>query len=161
MSSSYSNRAGLLEALHRALRISTAQGAIFAEEVAKSAGINSTDMECLDILYLHGPVTAGQLAELTGLSTGAITGLVDRLEKAGYARRERDLDDRRKVIVHLNTEKARPNIGSLYGSMSQAMIDLHETYSNDELALVLDFITRSGEVMHAETAKLREKIASR
>ncbi len=161
MSSNWKNRGELLEILHRALRITSAQGAIFAEAVASSAGINSTDMECLDILYLQGPVTAGQLAGLTGLSTGAITGLVDRLEKAGYARRERDLDDRRKVIIHLNTEKTGPDIGSLYESMSQAMIDLHETYSNDELALVLDFITRSGEVMHAETAKLREKIASR
>ena len=92
-------RAALMQELENAMRRASAQGAIFAKTVADRAGISSSDMDCLDFLNLEGRVTAGRLAELTGLTTGAITGVVDRLEKAGFVRRERDEGDRRKVFI--------------------------------------------------------------
>src|SRR6266513_4273631 len=92
-------RAALMEELEHAMRRSSAQGVIFGQTVADSAGVSSSDLECLDFLNLEGRVTAGRLAEVTGLTTGAITGVVDRLEKAGLVRRERDADDRRKVFI--------------------------------------------------------------
>ena len=92
-------RAALLQELEEAMRRSSAQGVLFGQTVANVAGISGSDLECLDFLNLEGRVTAGRLAEVTGLTTGAITGVVDRLEKAGLVRRERDEADRRKVFI--------------------------------------------------------------
>src|SRR3954470_6475303 len=97
--SSAKARAALLTELEHAVRRSSAQGVIFGQTVANVAGISGSDLECLDFLILGGQVTAGRLAEVTGLTTGAITGVVDRLAKAGLVRRERDETDRRKVFI--------------------------------------------------------------
>src|SRR6266581_4570227 len=106
-------RAVLMEELEHALRRSSAQGVIFGQTVANSVGISGSDLECLDFLNLEGRVTAGRLAEVTGLTTGAITGVVDRLEKVGLVRRERDENDRRKVFIAVVPETAM-KIGELY-----------------------------------------------
>lgn len=75
------------------------------EAVTELFGVNRTDARCMDILEHHGRMTAGQLASLSGLSTGAVTAVVDRLERAGYARRVPDPSDRRRVLLEL-TERA-------------------------------------------------------
>src|SRR5256885_1340126 len=106
-------RAALMQELENAMRRSSGQGVIFGQAVAERAGISNSDLECMDFLIMEGRVTAGRLAELTGLTTGAITGVVDRLERAGYVRRERDETDRRKVfITTIPANIAR--IGALY-----------------------------------------------
>src|SRR5262249_20639760 len=92
-------RKELIAALHVALRDTSGLGVIFSHAMAERAGINSTDLECLYFIQWRGPLTAGALAEATGVTTGAITGVIDRLERAGYASRERDAEDRRKVMV--------------------------------------------------------------
>src|ERR1700756_4998133 len=131
-------RATLVQELEHAVRRSSAQGAIFGQTVADSAGISSSDMECLDFLNLEGRVTAGRLADLTGLTTGAITGVVDRLEKAGLVRRERDETDRRKVFIATVPENTA-QIGRLYVPMQEAMHKLWSTYTDAELQLLLRF----------------------
>ena len=83
-------------------------------------------------------MTAGRLAELTGLTTGAITGVIDRLEKAGYVRRERDESDRRKVFIAVVPETAA-RIGRLYVPMQQSMQKVWSRYSEEELRLLLRF----------------------
>src|SRR5256885_6737880 len=113
-------RAALLQELEHALRRSSAQGVIFGQTVANVAGISGSDLECLDFLNLEGRVTAGRLAEVTGLTTGAITGVVDRLEKAGLVRRERDESDRRKVLIALVPENVA-KIGKYYEHMQRSM----------------------------------------
>src|SRR6266702_4555570 len=100
-------RVALLGELEEAMRRSSAQGVLYGQTVANVAGIANSDLECMDILYLEGRVTAGRLAEVTGLTTGAITGVVDRLEKAGLVRRERDENDRRKVCSAYSDEELR------------------------------------------------------
>src|SRR5471032_1667253 len=92
-------RTVLQQELENAMRKVSSQGAMFAKIVADRAGISSADMDCIDFVNVEGRMTAGRLAELTGLTTGAITGVVDRLEKAGFVRRERDGSDRRKVFI--------------------------------------------------------------
>src|SRR5580658_1343216 len=72
---------------------------LFHEKIAAHLGLNSAELKCLGLLDQHGPMTAGRLVELSRLTTGAITGVVDRLERAGYVRRERHPTDRRSVIV--------------------------------------------------------------
>src|SRR5436305_15046789 len=115
-------RAALLQELEEAMRRSSAQGVVFGQAVANVAGISNSDLECFDFLNLEGRVTAGRLAEVTGSTTGAITGVVDRLEKAGFVRRERDAVDRRKVfiaVVPANTAQ----IGRLYQHMQRANLN--------------------------------------
>jgi DNA-binding MarR family transcriptional regulator len=132
------SRAALLQELEDAMRRSSAQGAMFAKAVADRAGISASDMDCMDFLNLEGRMTAGRLAELTGLTTGAITGVIDRLEKAGLVRRERDESDRRKVFIAVVPE-AVAKIGRLYVPMQQAMQKVCSRYSDDELRLLLRF----------------------
>lgn len=130
--------AALLQELEEAMRRSSAQGAMFAKAVADRAGISASDMDCMDFLNLEGRMTAGRLAELTGLTTGAITGVIDRLEKAGYVRRERNDSDRRKVFIAVVPETAA-RIGRLYVPMQQSMQKVWSRYSEEELRLLLRF----------------------
>ena len=130
--------AALLQELEEAMRRSSAQGVLYGQAVANVAGIANSDLECMDILYLEGRVTAGRLAEVTGLTTGAITGVVDRLEKAGFVRRERDETDRRKVFITVVPETAK-RIARFYDPMHDAMMKVLNAYSEDELRLLLRF----------------------
>src|ERR1700692_615155 len=147
-------RAALMQELEHAVRRSSGLGVIFGQTVANRAGISSSDLECLDFLNLEGRVTAGRLAEVTGLTTGAITGVVDRLEKAGLVRRERDADDRRKVFIRTVPENI-VKIGRFYEHMQRAMLKVWETYSDAELRLLLRFATQGYETMLAATEELK------
>jgi DNA-binding MarR family transcriptional regulator len=150
-------RAALLQELEYALRRSSAQGVIFGQTVAHVAGISGSDLECLDFLNLEGRVTAGRLAEVTGLTTGAITGVVDRLEKAGFARRERDEADRRKVFI-VTVPENTAKIARLYVPMQQAMEKVFNTYSDAELQLLLRFANDGYKGVLGATEKLKALI---
>jgi DNA-binding MarR family transcriptional regulator len=147
-------RAALLQELEHAVRRSSAQGVIFGQTVAGRAGISGSDLDCLDFLILEGRVTAGRLAEVTGLTTGAITGVVDRLEKAGLVHRERDANDRRKVFIATVPENVA-RIGRFYESMQRAMLKVWDTYSDAELRLLLRFATQGYQTMLAATEELK------
>jgi DNA-binding MarR family transcriptional regulator len=141
--------------LDRALRETSAQSVLFSQAVADGASMNPTDLESLDTLVRHGPMTAGRLAEMTGLTTGAITGLVDRLERRGYARREPHPTDRRSVIVKPLIENAERDLGPAYVMMGEAMNDLMSHYSDEDLATILDFITRAAAITAEQIVRLR------
>ena len=148
------DRAALLASIDREVRKASALGVMFSQTVAGQLGISGTDLECLDIIGLEGVMTAGQLAEATGLTTGAVTGILDRLEKAGFARRERDPQDRRKVLVRA-LPAVESRIGPYYQSLAAAMAGLMSRYSDDQLELMRDFMEASHKVMVEEIAKLR------
>ena len=133
------SRAALMQELEDAMRRSSAQGVIFGQTVANAVGVSSSDLECLDFLNIEGRVTAGRLAEVTGLTTGAITGVVDRIEKAGLVRRERDEADRRKVYIADRAGERRARSARYYVPMQKAMHKDWEGYSDDELRLLLRF----------------------
>ena len=152
-------RAALMEELEHAVRRSSAQGVIFGQTVASRVGISSSDLECLDFLNLEGRVTAGRLAEVTGLTTGAITGVVDRLEKAGLVRRERDDNDRRKVFIAIIPENIA-GIGKFYEHMQRAMLKVWDGYSDAELRLLLRFMTQGYKTMLAATEELKAMIVA-
>ncbi len=147
-------RAALMEELEHAVRRSSALGVIFGQTVASRVGISSSDLECLDFLNLEGRVTAGRLAELTGLTTGAITGVVDRLEKAGFVRRERDESDRRKVFIAPVPENIA-KVGRFYEHMQRAILTDWASYSDAELRLLLRFMTQGYKTMLAATEELK------
>ncbi len=136
------------------MRRSSAQGVLYGQAVANVAGISGSDLECLDFLNLEGRVTAGRLAEVTGLTTGAITGVVDRLEKAGFVRRERDETDRRKVYIVTVPENAA-RIGRYYVPMQEAMHRLWSTYSEADLQLLLRFANEGYKSVLEATEKLK------
>jgi DNA-binding MarR family transcriptional regulator len=138
-------RAALLQELETAMRKSSAQGTLFAQAVAEHAGISNSDMDCMDFLNMEGRMTAGRLAELTGLTTGAITGVIDRMEKAGFVRRERDDSDRRKVFIAPVPERL-VEIGRFYVLMQRAMEKLSDGYTDAELKLLLRY---SSEAYHS------------
>lgn len=148
------SRPGLLAALGQAMRKGSAQGVLFSQAVAERVGITQSDLECLDIVVLNERVTAGELARATGLTTGAITGVIDRLERAGFVRRERDTADRRKVFVRAVPAKVR-EVEAWYRPLEQAWFHELEGYSEDELRLLVDFAERAHRMMVEQTAKLR------
>lgn len=133
----------------------SARTLMFHAAVSDRVGLSAVEHKALDLLSRAGTLTAGELAELTGLTTGAITGLVDRLEKAGFVRRERDLRDRRKVVIQPVLEKMEEEIAPLFTAMGQQMEELLSSYSDQDLAVIQDFISRSIAVLQAETTKLR------
>ena len=155
MSSPSSERRAIEAALDRALRDTSAQSVLFSQAVADRVGMNPTDLESLDILARNGPMTAGRLAEMTGLTTGAITGLIDRLERRGYARREPHPTDRRSVIVKPLIENAERDLGLAYVAMSEAMDELMSRYNDDDLATILDFMTRAATITAEQIARIR------
>jgi len=157
MSSEQQRREGLVAALNTAMRETSGHGVMYSQAVAQRLGINSTDLECLDHVVMRGPITAGTLADATGLTTGAITGVIDRLERAGFAKRERDPEDRRKVLV-----RAEPivftRIAPLFEPMQRAATTALAPYRDDELALLLDFFTRVREATLGAMTELRERV---
>lgn len=129
---------------------------LFHTAMAEHCGLNTTDWKCGGILDQHGPMTAGELAKATGLTTGAITGVVDRLEKTGFARREPDEQDRRRIIIRPVQEKLE-QATEMFAPFLEAMGHLTAQYSAQELATVLDFMRKATAVMNEETARLRAK----
>jgi DNA-binding MarR family transcriptional regulator len=152
--SSRRNRQQLIEALNAAMREVSGQGVLYSQAVAERLAVNSTDLECLDYILAGGAITAGALAEATGLTTGAITGVIDRLERRGFARRERDAGDRRKVLV-----RALPSvveeIGPLFAPMERAALGALSAYRESDLELLLDFLARIRAAAAAAMAELQ------
>jgi DNA-binding MarR family transcriptional regulator len=149
-------RADLLTAMNDEFRHFSTAAIMFHQAIADRLGLNVTDHKCAGILSTSGPITAGDLAERTGLTTGAITGVIDRLEKAGFARRAKDPKDRRRVIIEPFPEQIQRQIAPLFESMARAATELCERYSTQELAIIHDFTIRAQEMTYEETRKLRE-----
>jgi DNA-binding MarR family transcriptional regulator len=128
----------------------------FDQAVAEALGVNRTDMRCMDILEREGPLAAGQLAEATGLTTGAMTTALDRLERMGYARRMRDPHDRRRVLVEV-TAKARAEAERYYAEHAAVAQSLHQRYSEKELELLLEFVRVGREFNEEHAARVEQE----
>ena len=120
------------------LREMTGQSVVMSAAIAKSAGLSPTDLEVLGAIEQHGPLSAGHLGELTGLSPAAVTGLIDRLERSGVARRRPDPDDRRRVLVE--TARGAERVAKHYGSLEQDALRILGTRNERELATIAAFL---------------------
>lgn len=131
---------------------------LFHEAVAARLGLNAAEWRCLGLLEQHGPSTAGRLAEWSGFTTGAITGIVDRLEKAGYVRRQPNPRDRRSVIIHpLRSAELKKRVGPIFESLGRSMAEAAGRYTPQEQAAIQDYFERTIRVLREETAKLSKR----
>lgn len=119
---------------------------------AEKLGLNPTDARAMGFLAETGPIPAGRLAELMDLTTGAITGVLDHLESAGLVRRESDPEDRRRVLVVPSDDgKKAKEVQRLFGPLARSFGALVRSYSEEELALILDFVRRTDELLRRES----------
>jgi DNA-binding MarR family transcriptional regulator len=149
-----SDHAVLSARLDRAIRETSAQSALFSSAIAQRLGITINDIECLNIINLNGPMTAGKLAEVTGLTTGAITGIVDRLSAVDLVVREPDPNDRRRVIVRVKSEMP-PRVSPFYRSIKRRLEEVCGEYSEKELLLLVQFYEKTLDALREETIALR------
>jgi DNA-binding MarR family transcriptional regulator len=152
---SENGREGLVRELIREVRRLNGLGASLFRAAAGRAGMNATDLQVVDLLRNIGPMTAGRIAELTGLTTGATAQMLGRLERDGILRRERDPEDGRRVLVRLAgdaMEKIRPT----FDSAGRAWEELASGYDEGQLALILGFLKRANSVYEQEIYRLRE-----
>jgi DNA-binding MarR family transcriptional regulator len=136
------------------MRLMSSFDALFSQAVADRVGVHSTDIETLDLLNVLGPMTAGRLSQLTGLSTGATTRLVDRLVRAGFVRREPDDQDRRRVIIAPVPENLG-DVGKLYVPLMEKLGAVWASFSDDELAVILRFAQNSNNAVSEANAIVR------
>jgi DNA-binding MarR family transcriptional regulator len=149
-------REEIIQAINDKFREMSTETIMFHQAVADILGLHVTDHKCLDFIYRFGAMPAGRLAELTGLTTGAITGIIDRLEEAGYVRRTNDPKDRRRTIVEpTRNKKLEKKIEVLFIPLRDRMHKLLSSYSDNELAFLLDATTEMLEQTREESKKLR------
>jgi DNA-binding MarR family transcriptional regulator len=154
------NKRELFEELVSEVRRSQVATDRFDQSVADAVGINRTDMRCIDILESEGPLPAGRLAESAGLSTGAMTTALDRLEAAGFARRVHDSTDRRRVLVEVT-----PHVVELtrryYAEHAAMGAALYDRYTAAELEMLLEFVRRAREFNERRAAEVEGENRSR
>ena len=129
-----------------------------AKAIADRAGIHGTDFECLDVLDWTGPITAGELARRVGITSGAVTGAIDRLEAQGFVRRNSDPSDRRRVIVELAFEPSagrQEEMEALFVPLQQDMEVLADRFDDDQLQSVVDWLRGANEALERSTERLR------
>lgn len=152
-------RAELLAGVPLAGRKLGAATIMFHQAVADRLGLNITDHKCLDFVLLNGPLTAGELATMTGMTTGAITAAIDRLEGAGFVKRADDPNDRRRVLVRAVPKNLGP-ARKLFEPFAALLDEMTGRYSDAELVAIVDFMTRSCEILHRSTVALRDESPS-
>lgn len=149
------DRPELLARIAVAAQQSATDGVVMHQAVADRVGLHVTDLRCFNMLRLSGPATPGELAAGTGLTTGAITRMIDRLLASGYVRREHDQVDRRRVIVSVVPERVA-EIAPLYDRVAAAWAERMATYTDEQLRLILDLFTRTHDMSVQLTAELRD-----
>jgi DNA-binding MarR family transcriptional regulator len=149
-------RQELFDRLSLAIRASQNISEAFDEHVAARLGINRTDLRALDIVDQRGPLSAGELAEAMHLSSGAVTTLLDRLERAGFAQRRRDTDDRRRVLVEL-TPKLQEGGENFYQPLYEGTMRLLESHSDEELRAMTEFLEQGRELVERELERLERE----
>ncbi|MED3893121.1 MarR family transcriptional regulator [Peribacillus frigoritolerans] len=153
MSSDNRLNSALLESLTHRLQRYGMRSVLFQQNMAQKIGVSHTDLKSAEILNETGPITAGELSKITGLSTGSVTALINRLEKSGYVKRERDQLDGRKVMIMPIPER-QEQIKSHYQSLSMATKELCSAYNEQELILINQFVEEITKIVDKENDRL-------
>ena len=154
-------RSSLLDELMLEARRSGSLGTLHSRAAAPLAGLNATDWECLDVLDWVGPITAGELARRVGITSGAVTGAIDRLENLGLVERGADPNDRRKVIVRLADYEAigsraehRPLTES-FAALGAEVSELNDRFDDDQLAAIVEWLRESNAAVERSIERMR------
>ncbi|NWL88472.1 MarR family transcriptional regulator [Paenibacillus sp. 79R4] len=126
---------------------------LYQQSVAAVLGLYNNDFLSVDILHEKGPITAGELSRLTGLTTGSVTSLIDRLEKNGFVQRQPDPHDRRKVII-VPLYEDKEEVRKTYLLLHAAMVKLASSYSDEELELITQFLNKASTVLEEQIHQL-------
>ena len=148
-------RKDLVAALLQAAPRVVAEGLNFQLEVANQLGLSLTDLRYLQTISAIAPATPGEISVQTGLTSGAVTRMVDRLEQAGFVRRTRDTADRRSVVV-VPDEAAARRVSALYTGMASAWTEVLANYTEEQLRVILDLFQRMGELSRRQVEQLRQ-----
>jgi len=148
------SRDELIREFIAAIRASQTATDMFDHSVADYVGLDRTAYRCLDILDQEGPMTAGRLAERARLSPGAMTALLDRLEKRGFARRTRDTEDRRRVLVEV-TPELRQMADQIYGTPDEGA-DALAAYTNEQLEFLIGFLRGNAAYQEERMRRLKD-----
>ncbi len=155
MSAPHGNKSDVIGELIGEFRTSGNHDDAFDNLAAQRLGVNETDLHCLNIIQNAGGVTAGQLAKESGLTTGAVTGVIDRLERIGFARRVADPDDRRRVKLEV-TPKFYSRAEKIWGPVAEDWSKaLGRQFSTEELNLIISFLRRTNEITEKHLERLR------
>jgi DNA-binding MarR family transcriptional regulator len=127
------------------------------EAIARKAGLSGTDHKYLGLILQHKELTAGDIAKLTGLTTGAVTGLIDRLEKKKLLKRQFTKDDRRKVIIIPNVENSMKLLQPLFSELQQKTARLITSFSEKEIQIIERYFTEATAIMNEITDNLNNK----
>ncbi|MEH1126989.1 MarR family winged helix-turn-helix transcriptional regulator [Micromonospora sp. CPCC 206061] len=143
----------MLAALHQAGREHSNAAVMFHAAVGARMGLGMTEEKTLDLLERDGPLTAGEIAAQTGLAPASVSGLIDRLERKEFVRRVRDHDDGRRVIIEMNREHVA-SFGTLFATFVAGLEALYASYTDEQLAVILDFLRRSAAIQREATGEL-------
>lgn len=148
-------RAELLRRLWELGRTMSTQTVFLHQAIAQGAGLNATDTKCVDLILRceNEHVTAGWLSQQSGLTTGAITHILDRLEKRGYIQRIRDTEDRRRVFIQVKPESLK-SLAPKYEAIGTAYMAILEEFTDEELNLICHYLEKASEVSKKELSKL-------
>src|SRR5215471_18002797 len=149
-------REEIIWAITEKFREMSTETSMFHQAVADVLDLHITDHKSLELIHRFGAMPAGRLAQLTNLTTGSVTGIIDRLEKAGYVRRINDPEDRRKTIVEpTKNKKLEKKIELIFMHLHESLHRFMSPYSDSELAFLLEATTKIIELTHEESKKLR------
>ena len=149
-------RAELLEQLETAGRASSVATVMFHTAVAARQGLSASEEKALDLLERSGPLTAGELARQSGLAPASVTGLINRLEQKGFARRIQHPSDRRSILVEADVERMYARVAPLFAEWARSLQELYAGYSDEQLEVILHFLNEAARRQREATARLTE-----
>lgn len=151
------DRRRAVTAIKNALRELRSQLSLLNHQVSRRLELKDVDLDCLELVQEHGPLTPGELARRAGVHPATVTGILDRLQRAGWVVRERDPDaaDRRAVTVRALKDR-NPELFALYGPMNSSLDELFDGYDDAELALLADFLRRTAALGRTATDELAQ-----
>jgi DNA-binding MarR family transcriptional regulator len=155
------NRSQLLDRLDRAIEDNGNTNVLLVHAIAQHVGLSAAEFECCSLIQEQGPFTAGELAKRCHITTGGMTGMIDRLERRGFVTREADPNDRRRVLVRaVNNEAAYREVRELYGPLQVSFNELIHTYNDQELEFIANFMDKVNAMFHKAIDSLPEKHTS-
>ena len=160
MSSSEMTRDELIFALVDASRRGSTGTVLFHHVIAEILGLNPTDLKCADLVAMRGAMSAGELAEITGLTTGTITAVLDRLEKARFIQRVADPNDRRRVLVEMISDRM-PELHEIFGIIGKAHTEMLNDYTDEEIRVILRYAEQTEPFVYEQINALREYAKSK